>query len=261
MRILYYPALLLALLLTQWSCRDQSLINDPAVVHLDPEFSLDLYEQRDPADGHPTFGLWVETLADCSCSGCAVVAESRVQGTAIAVELMGVQAPQPCSGPPAAARTFIPIGTLAEGEYTILISLRSVVSSSGTLRVEKGRYTLTMTDPQGFMVRNYLLQSMPADLVWGYALSPDEPSVLLAQQWLSDLKKISSSPNLSPGFYGYFTVSGNGATFFHTSMEPGAVAQMFVRRLDAPLPLLRNTVEAYRAQSLSVRCLSTWGEL
>lgn len=260
-RFLYTSCLLLTLSLAQWGCRDQSSLNEPDLVRLDPEFTLDLYEQRDPADGHPSFGLWVETLADCACSGCTVVAESRIQGTDIAVELMGVQTPQPCAGSAAPAHSFIPIGNLADGEYRLSISLRSVATTAGTLRVQAGQYSLSMDDPQGFMVRNYQLHSMPPDLVWGYALTPDEPSALLAQQWLNDLKKISSEAALPPGFYSYFTVSGNGAMFLHPGIEPSGSAQVFVRRLDATLPVLRQTVEAYRTQSLPLRCLSVWGEL
>jgi len=242
------------------ACRDQHLADLPTVFNLEPEFTIDLFEQRDPADGTAQFGLWVESMADCPCAGCAVVAETEVQGKDISVRLLGIQEPVPCTGAPAQARTFVPLGPLAEGEYSISLSLRSAVTNTGTLQVTQGRWALTMPDPQGVVFQNYVLEKMPDDMVWGYARTPDEASVLAAQNWLSDLKKITADGGLAPGFYSYFTVSGNGAMFLHKNFAPQGVAQVFVRKLAAPPADLKNLLQTYRANALEVKCLTTRGE-
>ena len=231
------------------------------MLNLEPEFSVDLFEQRDPADGTARFGLWVESMTDCGCSGCSVVAESAVQGSDVSVQLLGIQEPMPFAGAPAPARTFVPLGPLADGVYRFSLSLRSVVTNTGTLSVANGRYTLTMPDAQGLVIQNYVLETMPSGMVWGYARTPDEPSMLAAQNWVADLKKISTDGGLAPGFYSYFTVSGNGAMFFHKSFAPqGGAAQMFVRKLAAPPGDLKGLLQTYRANALEVRCLTTMGE-
>ena len=254
------PLIFLSIFLFLPACRDHHADDLPLVLNLEPEFSVDLFEQRDPVDGTGRFGLWVESMTDCVCSDCSVVAESMVQGNDISVQLLGIQTALPCAGLPAPARTFIPIGSLADGDYRFSLSLRSVVSNTGTLRVESGRYTLTMPDAQGVEIQNYVLETMPEGMVWGYADTPDEPSVLAAQNWLADLKKISTDGSLAPGFYSYFTVSGNGAVFFHKSFAPQGATQMFVRKLTAPPDDLKNLLQTYRSNALQLKCLSTLGE-
>jgi hypothetical protein len=242
------------------ACRDQHLADLPTVFELEPEFAIDLFEQRDPADGTAQFGLWVESMADCSCTGCAVVAEAEVQGNDISVRLLGIQEPVPCAGAPAQARAFVPIGPLADGEYRFSLSLRSAVTNTGTLQVAQGRCTLTLPDPQGVVFQNYVLEKMPDDMVWGYALTPDETSVLAAQNWIGDLKKITTDGGLAPGFYSYFTVSGNGAVFLHKNLAPQGAAQVFVRKLSAPPADLKSLLQTYRANALTLKCLTTRGE-
>lgn len=256
----FFTLVSLTLLMSLPACRDEHAADLPTVFDLEPEFTVDLFEQRDPLDGTPKFGLWVESMADCACSGCAVVAETEVQGNDISVRLQGIQEPVPCTGMPAQARTFVPIGQLPDGEYRLTLSLRSVVTNTGTLNVVQGRYILTMPDPQGVVFQNYVLEKVPADMVWGYALTPDETSMLAAQNWIGDLKSITADGGLAPGFYSYFTVSGNGAVFLHESIAPQGAAQVFVRKLAAPTANLKNLLQTYRANALEVRCLTTQGE-
>lgn len=257
----FSPFLFLPFFLCLPACRDHHEADDlPLVFNIEPEFTVDLFEQRDPADGTARFGLWVESMADCACSGCSVVAETEVSSDDVSVKLLGILEPVPCTGTPAPARTFVPIGALADGEYRFSLSLRSVVTNVGTLRVAQGRYTLSMPDAQGVVFENYVLETMPADMVWGYALTPDEPSVMAAQNWLADLKNITADGGLAPGFYSYFTVSGSGAMFFHKSFAPQGAAQVFVRKLAVPPGDLKGLLQTYRANALEVRCLSTLGE-
>jgi hypothetical protein len=256
----FFALVFLTVLMCLPACRDEHAADLPTVFELEPEFTVDLFEQRDPLDGTARFGLWVESMADCTCSGCAVVAETAVQGNDISVHLLGIQEPMPCVGQPAPARTFVSIGQLPDGEYRFSLSLRSAVTNTGSLSVAEGRYTLTMPAPQGIVFQNYVLEKMPADMLWGYALTPDEASVLAAQNWISDLKSITTDGGLAPGFYSYFTVSGNGAVFLHKSLAPQGASQVFVRKLNVPTADLTNLLQTYRANALEVKCLTTRGE-
>ncbi len=253
--------LLSSFLLT--ACRDQHLDEADPIFNIDPEFTADLFERRNAADGSAEFGLLVESMTDCDCANCAVIAESNIVGDRISVRLLGIQKPDSCFGAPAPARAFVPIGNLADGTYQFSLSLRNVVTNEGTLTVEKGRWTLSMPAVQGIEFQNYVLDKMPENLLWGYAVTPTEKAITASKELLADLKKITTDPGLAPGFYSYFTVTGGGTVFFHKSFAPVGPAQIFVRKLTASPAELKNLLQGYRnpaQENLQIRCLTTLGE-
>lgn len=254
----------LSFLLNAAACRDQQTDELPPVFNIDPEFAVDLFEQSDPANGSATFGLWVESMADCDCSNCTVVAESEVIGHDISVRLLGIQKADSCKGAPAPAKSFIRIApSLPDGAYHFSLSLRTVLTNEGTLTVANGHYNLWMPDLQGIEIQNYVLDKIPEGLLWGYAETPDEPTLASAKNFVSGLKKISSDSGLSPGFYSYFTISGTGAVAFHKSVQTQQQAEPFVRQLEAPPQDLKNLLQSYRDPAqptpLQIRCWTTKG--
>lgn len=260
---LRFTSLLLLTSLLLPACRDQHLDEADPIFNIDPEFTADLFEQRNAANGNAEFGLLVESMTDCDCANCAVIAESSIAGDRISVRLLGIQKPDSCFGAPAPARTFVPIGDLADGTYQFSLSLRNVVTNEGTLTVAQGRWTLSIPDLQGIEFQNYVLDKMPENLIWGFAQTPTEKAITASKELITDLKQISADPGLAPGFYSYFTVTGGGSLFFHKSFAPAGPAQVFVRKLTASPEALKNVLQDYRdpgQDNLQIRCLTTLGE-
>lgn len=253
------------LLLVLGSCQRQE--SDPdVIVTLPPEFTVDLFEQRDTASGYPTFGLWVESLSACLCSNCGISATVNTAPSSIAVKILGTSEPALCNGPAASAKQFIPIGNLQNGIYAFSIALgqTAVIVNKGTLHIQDGRYQLDMPEVQGIEIGNYLLHHIPDHYVWGYAASKDS-SLQAINDFLRELKNQTEAPDLEPGFYGYFTVTGTGNLVLHKQLIlPNFQTESFLRKLNTPVTGLRPLLKGYRNASqgaLRIRLLSTEGEI
>lgn len=234
------------------------------VVTIPPEYAVDLFEHRAASDGTPVFGLWIESMEKYPCSGCIIETEVSIQPGSIAVTIIKVTEPEPCAGDSTRARQFVPIGNLADGTYEFNLSLRDVIVNKGSLTVASGRYTLLLPDANGIVIENFVLQTLPEGIVWGYAATPDEAAQPVADNFLEDLKTLTTENGLPPGFYSYFTISGTGNLFFHKSIAPGGVAKLFARRLTAAPDALKDILQNYRnaAQTpLTIKCWTTEGEL
>ncbi|TNE54284.1 MAG: hypothetical protein EP344_14380 [Bacteroidetes bacterium] len=237
---------------------------DPEIiVTLDPEFTVDLYEERAPADGSPTFGLWMESKAEYACSNVQIEAITQVTGKTIEVQMLEIRQPDSCQSGPGPARGFLPIGALANGTYTFRLSLNPVIINTGTLYVQDGRYELSLSRQQGVDFQNRVLETLQEGYLWGYALTPDEQQQPTADLLVQQLKGVSQDANLPAGFYGYFTVSGTGQYFFHRSIAPAGTHKPFLRRLGNTHPdVVKAILQSYRnhpANPLEVLCWSTAG--
>lgn len=255
--------LLFTILFSLSACRVGPGDDTDIVVTADPEFAVDLFEMRNDSDGAPTFGLWVESVKVYDCSGYGIDASVLVQNNRIEVDLLGTIPASPCSGDPAPAKQFLPIGNLADGSYTFAISLRDIIINEGVLTVTDGRYSLSLSDPQGIDFQNLVLERLPDGIIWGYAATPDELSEPVADNFIFDLKTLSTESGLLPGFYSYFTVAGAGGVYFHKSIAPPGTAEIFVRRLSASTDALKSLLQNYRnaaQQPLYIRCWTTEGE-
>lgn len=253
--------LFLILMLTVASCRVDRIEEPVVIVTTEPEFNVDLFEHRDPVDGHPTFGLWIESLKIYD-STTNVVAVSQVTGQEINVQISGIEKPASAVGESGPARAFVSLGNPADGTYDFYLSLGTIIINKGTLTVENGHYELSVPVSNGIVFQNRILEHLPDGIVWGYA-EPTETQGPLVDAFIYDIKAITVDPGLAPGFYSYFTVTGAGSTFFHSSFTPKGQAESFVRKLTGTQQDLGGLLQNYRSSgqtALAIRCMSTFGE-
>lgn len=240
-------------------------ISDDVIITIEPEYAVALFEQRDAADGSPTFGLWMERMLNSECPGYGIETEVAVSAGGIFVTILGVLPPAvPCVGDSTPARQFVAIGNLADGVYPFTLSLRDVVANKGILAVANGRYELSLPDAQGIEVQEFVLEHLPEGMIWGYAATPNESSQPVADDFIANLKTISAENGLAPGYYSYFTVTGTNDIYLHNRILPSGSARFFVRRLTASRDALKSLLQNYRTaaqQPLSIHCWTTEGEL
>lgn len=244
-----------------YSCQNGK--EDPIViVTTDPEFQVDLFEQRSAADGSPTFGLWIRSIEKFPCSNYVLENEVQVAGADISVHLSNVHAPDTCKGGSAVAQAFVPIGNLAPGTYNLTLSLAGAIENTAVLNVFENRYELTVDHPQGVDFQNLVVNKMPENLIWGYILTPDATATERAGAFLADLKAITSEHNLPAGYYSYFSVSGTGLISLHAGFVPAAPVETFVRKFNSTPGSLQNLLQQYRSgpqTTLQIGCLTTMG--
>ncbi len=263
MSYFYRLILLLCCCIVQYSCQNAK-DDETIIVTTAPEFRVDLFEQRDPLNGNPVFGLWIRSVAIFTCSNYAIEGSVQTNSTDIKIHLNDIQKPDTCVGAAGPAQFFMAIGNLPVGTYHFSLSLGDAIENIGTLKVLSDGYELSVTNPQGVDFQNVVLKKMPQDLVWGYITTPDSAANSIAADFLADLKNITTENSLSPGFYGYFTLSGTGLLALHPGFAPAGSVQIFVRQLDTPPANLQQLLQQYRSTpqpQVLIRCLSTFGEL
>jgi hypothetical protein len=255
--------LLFGLFCTLNACKEK--LAEPDFVYTGaPEFALDLFEQRSAADGASSLGLWVSSFALQDGAGFGINADVEIKGQDVVMHILGVQKPNAVTGQPAPATGFVPFGSIAEGNYKLTVILGATVQSHADLAISKDHFELSNTDARGIVFQNMTLRHLPDGLVWGYADAHNEVVKAKAEQFVSDLKNLSSEAGLAPGFYSYFTVTGTGTLFLHPSIDPADAHIPFVRALSGTPDALRGLLEGYRTNGqlpLKVKCLSGWGEL
>lgn len=255
--------LLFGLFCTLNACKEK--LAEPDFVYTGaPEFALDLFEQRSVTDGASGLGLWVSSFALQDGAGFGINASVEVKDRDIVMHIWGVQKPDSIKGQPAPAAGFVPFGSLAEGDYKLSVILGATVQSHATLTIGKDHSDLSDSDARGIVFQNMALRHLPDGLAWGYADAHNEVVKAKAEQFVSDLKNLSSEAGLAPGFYSYFTVTGTGTVFLHPSIDPTDAHIPFVRALSGTPDALRGLLEGYRTDGvlpLKVKCLSGWGEL
>ncbi len=260
-RIFQFVFLPFAGLLLLQSCRKDK--DDPVViVTTDPEFQVDLFEQRDESDGHPVFGLWIRSVAKFPCSNYLIDYESLMSGSNILIRLNDVYAADTCQSGFSPAQVFVPIGNLLPGTYRFSLTLGNAIENNGTLNVFENRYELSIDQPQAIDFQNLVLNKMPEGTLWGYAVTPDAASAERGGAFLADLKNITAEHNLPAGFYSYFTISGTGLIAPYPGFVPAGPIQFFVRKSISDPQNLQTLLQQYRStpqNALQIRCLTTTG--
>ena len=246
------------------ACHTPEADDPDIIVTFPPEFTVDLFEQRDANTGAAVFGLWVESMAIFDCNNYRIETATTVSADAIDIQLLEVSKPDTCLGLPGRAHAFLPLGRPANGVYRFTFTLGSAIVNEGVLTVLDGHYELSLPNAQGIDFQNRVLESIPEHYVWGYAFAPAEPDLPVADQFIAGLKSLTAEPALPPGYYGYFTVGGSGQYYFHKSINPEEQNRPFLRRLNGGPDTVRSLLQSFRddaTQPLELRCFSTYGEL
>lgn len=260
------PTLLHVCIFLLASCKPGDGLQDPeVVVTVDPEFTVDLFEERDAASGNKRLGLWIESMKYYPCATPQINASVSVAGNNISVRILGVSN-DTCQGLPQKARMFLPFGAVSTGIYAFSLSLGPVdaIQNKGELKVEADEYALSLPNAQGVDVQHFELKSIPDPMLWGQIQTPGAQAGAKAAQCIADLKSVSDDPLLEPGYYGYFTLSATGQWNVHSSLSSGKPELFFVRRATQGFDAIKTILGQYRSGAdspLMIRCLTSNGAL
>lgn len=249
-------------LMAMTACRPLDNLEEVQFV-TDPEFTVDLFDWRDPATGNPRFGLYVESRANYPCDNTRLTTQLTALGNAIELEFLGVSQTEPCDSAPAPIRQFIELGSLSDGEYEFSLRLNDVAVSKGVLTVSSGLFSLSAVESRGVDFRERVLQRIPEGIIWGFIRIPDEKANAAADQFLQILKPLSAEADLPPAYYGYFSVAGTGVSSSAAFLQLNPSDRFFIRRFNkVNFPALRAMADNFRAQpgAPDIRCFSTAGE-
>ena len=227
------------------------------IVDVDKEFTVQPWERLDAFGGG--LQLNVATLKNEECGGTSINHDARTIGTKVKVTLLNLTYPANC-GTIAPARDTIKMPTLPTNTtYDLEINLKDVVTNPGKLKVEDGKYTLTMTNENGIVMSSKQVLRVPQNAFWGI-LGHDAGNDKVATQMLDSLKTIATPISMANGDYGYFSVDNGKLTVKTKTVLTKQSQQAVLFRLNnkAALP---NVIQNFRTTGLEMWLLTSEGKV
>ncbi|MGH1437708.1 MAG: hypothetical protein ACRBG0_24945 [Lewinella sp.] len=199
----------LSLALTFSGCKLENL-NDPIIVPLvDKEFSLDLGQVL----GVTTLSnleLEMYTIEEEDCLNTKILSNYNRTGRNISLTLYDILDPEVCDPGPAPATGSQLVTDASPDVYTLTIELQDVVSNAGTLTVTEDMYKVVMEEENGISWLHTELRKIPEDVLWGYLVYNNTEEENQISTLVSEINDLGSEPNLTNGYYGYFSVINSG---------------------------------------------------
>ncbi len=241
---LKYLFLLLTTMVLVHACKVDS-DGKGEVVKVDPEFTIDLFEKL---SGGKTLSFLIKSIDLQSCTNYGIDASSGHSSSFLRLVINDIVEPENCVPGTAFASTAVDVTPLPNGTYDFQVVLKDAIFSEGKLEVTPLKYLVDMNTTNGFYYLHKELLRIQDQQIWGYIGYEDkDQGKPYADQFLADLKAISSSINLQNGYYGYFRVDGSDLSLIPA---PGFTNfQEFTVHLDTDLETLKDLLSQYRNSS------------
>lgn len=208
-----YTLLLLAFgLIFFESCK--GLNSKEVIVDVDKEFTVQPWERLDELGGG--LQLNVATLKNEECGGTGINYDARTIGNKVKVTLLNLAYPANCTTIAPARDTVKMPPMQANTTYDLEINLKDVVTNSGKLIVEDGKFTVNMVNENGIVMQSKQVLRVPQNAFWGI-IANDNGNDKLATQMLDSLKTVATPMSMNNGDYGYFSVD-NGRLSVKSSL-------------------------------------------
>jgi hypothetical protein len=227
------------------------------IVDIDKEFTVQPWERLDEFGGG--LQLNIATLKNEECGGTGINYDARVIGNKMKVTLLNLAFPTNCGAIAPARDTVKMPSASVNTTYDFELNLKDVVTNTGKLKVEDGKYTITMNNENGIIMQSKQVLRVPQNTFWG-VLANDSGSDRIATQMLDSLKTIATPISMTNGDYGYFSVD-NGNLSVKTSRnftKPNHQPILFRLNNKAALP---NVIQNFRATGLEMWLLTSEGKV
>ncbi len=227
------------------------------IVDVDKEFTVQPWERLDEFGGGLQFNI--ATLKNEECGGTGINYDARIVNNKVKVTLLNLTSPSNC-GAIAPARDTVKMPAMsANTTYDLELNLKDVVSNTGKLKVEDGKFTVTMTNENGIVMQSKQVLRVPQNAFWGI-LANDSGNDKIATQMLDSLKTIATPISMTNGDYGYFSVDNGKLTVKSAAVftKPNQQTVLFRLNNKAALP---NVIQNFRAVGLEMWLLTSEGKV
>lgn len=198
-------ALFISTLLFMTACEDDEIetiplqtVNGEIIETVDYGTKVFLFNFRTDLDNYPVTYLIRNT--------------STVEGNQVNIELLDIQTdghddlniekgPASCS---------IDLGALSMGTYDLQIKAANY-SGNGTFTISDSLVTIDFATTDGITMSHDTLHRIPFGTIWGYVGYQSSSNASIANSFVSNMAALGAQQaELSPGYYGYFSISDSG---------------------------------------------------
>ncbi len=198
-------ALFIVSILFITACEDDEIetiplqtVNGEIVETVDYGTKIFLFEFRTDLDNYPVTYLIRNT--------------STIEGNQVNIELLDIQTdghddlniekgPASCS---------IELGELSNGTYNLQINAANY-NGNGTFTISDSLVTIDFATTEGITMSHDTLHRIPFGTIWGYVGYQSTSNASIASSFVSNMTALGAQQaELTPGYYGYFSVSDSG---------------------------------------------------
>lgn len=198
------------------ACDDSAELD--AVNTLGTDVAFSMVEYVEP--GQRTLSFKFLTTEDYPCINYRIASEVRREGSDITISLREIQGADVCLEAMAPAASFLDVGELTPGEYSMIIEVGTSLTNTGTLLVTDEAVELLMGQTEGLIIPTSRMLRVPEDIIWGTVRDSAEHAGV-SSQFMQRLRGLgAASKTLPEGDYGYFSVDAIG-NVTPSSLTPG----------------------------------------
>lgn len=216
------------------------------VVKVDPEFTIDLFEKLSGVNKTLTFRIKSIDIQDCK--NYSIDASSGHSSSILRLVINDIVEPENCDPGNDYASSEVDVAPLPNGTYDFEVVLKDAIFSQGKLVVTPESYSVDMNTTNGFNFQHKNLMRVQNQMIWGFVGYDDKATGKpYADQFLNDLKAITTTVSLQNGYYGYFSSDGTALSLIPS---PGFINfQEFAYQLNVDIDTLKDLINQYRNSS------------
>ncbi|MEO1261858.1 MAG: hypothetical protein AAFZ15_23850 [Bacteroidota bacterium] len=177
------------------------------VTQVEDEFSINMVEALGT---ERQLSLELKSVELEPCLNSTIDRAVVTQSNSVTLLLNGIIPASDCNPGLAPAFSVGNAGTLQNGTYDFMVTIRNTVENGGKLIVKSDQYEINMLSSYGIIIENELMYRIPANTIWGYYAYDNQQLIGDAPaSFINDLEILTTPVNLKEGYYGHFNASNN----------------------------------------------------
>lgn len=227
------------LLITCIACSKQKDTNTTTFAR---NIKVKITEQIDSTGRYITLNC--ATIEELSCANIGILRTYSIVGNKITVHLTQLTQPTICLTAIAPASCTIPLGMLANKQYTLELNVGNVLVT-GTLDVSNNSIVTSLPTQAKVLVINPTLNRIPSFTIYGYIHYHTPNTVPIVQSFIDSLLQYGATPiQYIPGNYEHFSIDNNGQVVQAQYLGYN-YTRSYVYQYTAPLTTLKGLVRRY----------------
>lgn len=227
---------------------------DAVISSVQPGLQVDLVN---PLDTDSRFGLQLTAVGEY-CEDARLLVSARQFGEEITIDANDIEERQDCA--PVNDNLYATIHLDPEQtSYNVTITVGYVLRNSGTLSYDGDKYALQFNKLNGLETGVTSLYRIPENTVWGKISSSGESAQIL-EEFMTSSQGVATSPELTAGNYGHFTMGANQEVNLNNADPQIAANYVYVLNLTSGINEFKSFLEEFRGQQVegTILTCTTW---
>ncbi len=236
----------LVLLFTLNACSNN--LNDLVIVaDLDDEFAVEAWEQLEGPSR--SMEILFKTVKDLECPNQELDLSFRRTGNLLFIEVNELIDAEDCQPGNRGTVSRVNFGNLSPGLYSLRINLLDIAENNLLLDLSPASILLSGKNLNGLVIGREELLRIPESALWGYISAQDQSGEEALEAFASQLNALTEPIELSPGYYGYFQLSGreNQQVSFPEQEIEGIQTLTFLRESPGDLGKVDSLIQIFRS--------------